>query len=380
MAGLYVHIPFCRKKCIYCDFYSLGSKNAPWQDFVDALIAEFIKRKHELTENISTLYIGGGTPSQMPVDLLQQLIDTIKKECGELWAVDEFTVEVNPDDVSPDLAFALLESGVNRVSMGIQSFVDDELKKINRRHSAYQAVEAYKTLSIIPNRSLDLIFGLPGQTLQSWEKSLRKIIELRPNHISAYSLMYEEGTPIYIMREQERIREISDDLSVEMFKRMITELRKSGYVQYEISNFALPSYESKHNSRYWSGTPYLGLGPAAHSYDGRRIRRNNIASVNSYIDYYLNNTVSSDCFYNEEILSEEELYNEYVMTHLRTMKGIDMLQFKAKFGEERYNYLLRYAQRHINNHTLIQDANNLHLSDSGILISDDIFSDLMIVA
>lgn len=379
MAGLYVHIPFCRKKCIYCDFYSLGSKNAPWQDFVDALIAEFIKRKHELTENISTLYIGGGTPSQMPVDLLQQLIDTIKKECGELWAVDEFTVEVNPDDVSPDLAFALLESGVNRVSMGIQSFVDDELKKINRRHSAYQAVEAYKTLSIIPNRSLDLIFGLPGQTLQSWEKSLRKIIELRPNHISAYSLMYEEGTPIYIMREQERIREISDDLSVEMFKRMITELRKSGYVQYEISNFALPSYESKHNSRYWSGTPYLGLGPAAHSYDGRRIRRNNIASVNSYIDYYLNNTVSSDCFYNEEILSEEELYNEYVMTHLRTMKGIDMLQFKAKFGEERYNYLLRYAQRHINNHTLIQDANNLHLSDSGILISDDIFSDLMIV-
>lgn len=379
MAGLYVHIPFCRKKCIYCDFYSLGSKNAPWQDFVDALIAEFIKRKHELTENISTLYIGGGTPSQMPIDLLQRLIDTIKKECGELWAVDEFTVEVNPDDVSSDLAFALLESGVNRVSMGIQSFVEDELKKINRRHSAYQAVEAYKTLSIIPNRSLDLIFGLPGQTLQSWEKSLRKIIELRPNHISAYSLMYEEGTPIYIMREQGRIREISDDLSVEMFKRMITELRKSGYVQYEISNFALPGYESKHNSSYWSGTPYLGLGPAAHSYDGRRIRRNNIASVNSYIDYYLNNTVSSDCFYNEEILSEEELYNEYVMTHLRTMKGIDMLQFKAKFGEERYNYLLKYAQRHINHHTLIHDANNLRLSDSGILISDDIFSDLMIV-
>lgn len=378
MSGLYVHIPFCKRRCIYCDFYSLGSRNAPWESYVDALLCEFRVRKGELGDCLTTLYIGGGTPSQMPVESLRRLVEGLRAECGDLWAVEEFTVEVNPDDVVEGYGEFLCGLGVNRVSMGVQSFVDSELKVIGRRHSAEDAVGAFGRLATVGNRSLDLIFGLPGQTLSSWIYSVDRLVDLRPNHVSVYSLMYEEGSVIYKMCEQGRVCEAEEGLSECMFREMVSRLRGAGYVQYEISNFSLPGFESRHNLGYWSGGVYLGLGVSAHSYDGGRVRRSNPAVLSDYIDFYSGGLCSDrGVFYECEFLGDVELYDEYVMTRLRRMEGVNLSEFRAVFGEESYDYLMRNARRHLEGGRLVVDEGRLCLSDSGVLVSDSVFCDLM---
>ncbi len=376
--GLYIHIPFCSQKCIYCDFYSISAKIIEWQSFSNALINEFRVRKSEIDENISTIYIGGGTPSLLPIDILIELISNLKSEAGELWQPQEFTIEVNPDDVNTNLIENYLDIGVDRISMGIQSFNDIELTTIRRRHNSKQIYHAYKCLSAIKNKSIDLIYGLPNQTLNSWKQSIEKAIDLHPQHISAYSLMYEEGTPIYLMRQQGKIIETDDELSSEMFQLLADKLKSAGYLQYEISNFAFPGYESKHNSSYWTGKPYLGLGPAAHSYNGENKRMANPSNVSAYINHF-KNKVYTPPFFIEEHLSDNDLYNEYVMTRLRTSKGIDLIEFQNKFAKEFYNYFISMAEQHIKSGNLELHDNNICLSNKGILISDSIFSDLIFI-
>lgn len=377
MGGLYIHIPFCKSKCIYCDFYSVGSKNAPWNTFVSSILNELTIRLNELPTNISTIYIGGGTPSQMPNDILKYLINNIKSLCGNKWNIKEFTIEVNPEDVTNEYVETLLSIGVNRVSMGIQSLNDNELKLLNRRHSSEQAINAFNLLSRIPNKSVDLIFGLPNQSINSWITIIEKILDLRPNHISAYSLMFEEGTAIYLMRQQGRIKEANENVSNEMFNILLNRLKQVGYVQYEISNFALPGYESIHNTNYWKGISYLGLGPSAHSYDGHKIRKSNPSSYKKYIDFYMSEKKYIESFYNEEILSDEELFEEYVMTRLRMKGGIDISDLKTKFGDFRLNQFTSNAEKYIKSGKIIKSDSHYALSEEGIMISDMIFVDLI---
>ena len=317
MAGLYVHIPFCKSKCIYCDFYSTPrSASAP--AVVDGILAEYAARSHETSEAYTTLYFGGGTPSSLPVALLQRLVYGLINP-----AMNERTIEVNPDDVTGESASRWLALGFNRASMGVQSLDDNELRRIGRRHTAAEAVAAYHTLrdAGFGNISLDLIYGLPGQTFDSWQQSLDALLSMRPDHLSAYCLSYEPGTPLYRQLESGRIRTVDDDVIGRMYDYLCAASADAGYRHYEISNFALPGMHSRHNSAYWDGTPYLGLGPSAHSYDGA-LRRYNPSSI----DVYLSSLPVAAVVDAE---NENERFNDIVITALRTSAGLDLGRLPA---------------------------------------------------
>jgi len=316
----------------------VGSRNAPWQGLCAALVNEAVARADEWEAAVeahtspATLYIGGGTPSLMPAGLLADLIAGLRGALS-LGRLCEFTVELNPEDVCPQLVAALAGAGVNRVSMGVQSFVDAELQFIGRRHSAERALEAFGLLSArFDNVSLDLMFGLPGQDIKSWRHSVATAISLHPAHISAYSLMWEERTALSSMRRQGKVDECDQELSARMFETLSRMLAEAGYVQYEISNYCLPGRESVHNSSYWNGVPYLGLGPGAHSYDGERTRRANPADANAYIGHFCGGEPAP--FYTQEVLTGEELREEYIMTRLRRRPGIDLDDYACRFGSE----------------------------------------------
>lgn len=373
MAGIYVHIPFCKKKCIYCDFYSIGTRGLEDQ-YVNVLVDECAMRIDELGGNdVATLYIGGGTPSLLSPSQLDHLTSGIGRNV-DLSKVEEFTIEVNPDDVTCAYISQLREIGVNRVSMGIQSFIDDELNIINRRHNAQQAEEAVAAIRSvgIENISIDLIYGLPGQTLDTWQFSLKKAIALRVPHISCYNLSYEEGTKLYRMRESGKLTECSDDLCIAMYHAMSRKLRENGYEHYEVSNFALPGMYSRHNSAYWTGDVYLGLGASAHSYDGVT-RSYNVANARKYIELIASGNLACE----RETTTLEERYDEYVMIHLRTSRGVDSDELKLTFGSRFASHFMAEAQRHIDKGLLTEADGIYRLTDDGVMLSDMIIRDLM---
>ncbi len=376
--GLYIHIAYCRKKCIYCDFFSAGDRIADWHSYVDALCSEFNERIKELACPLRTVYIGGGTPSLMPSDEFLRLCDVLSPYIAE---VEEFTIEVNPDDVCEEKLESWKRAGVNRISIGIQSFDDDVLKALGRRHDAATARYAYKCIGqYFDNISIDLMFGLPGQTIDMWKRDLQEAIAMSPKHISAYSLMYEEGTALTIMRDHGRLEEASDDVSEKMFLILIDELKKAGYDHYETSNFALPGFRSIHNSSYWLQKPYLGLGPSAHSYDGYLTRKANRSDIKGFIDYWTKPTQEiKNCapFYNSEILSREELIEEYIMTRMRTCEGIPLEDFKDRFGKKALENLLLRSKRWQDDKFIVNNGKSISLSESSILISDKIIVDLL---
>ncbi|MDE5941793.1 MAG: radical SAM family heme chaperone HemW, partial [Muribaculaceae bacterium] len=281
MAGVYIHIPFCRSKCFYCDFFSRpDSKNA--SSYTDALLGEWRMRRHELTEPVETIYIGGGTPSVLPHHLLEKLIGGLTADI-DLTTIKEFTIEANPEDISADSLSVWKSLGITRVSIGIQSFSASELMAVGRRHSPESAIEALSALSQSGiNYNADLIFGLPGQNLDTWKRNLNQLLDFKPPHFSAYLLSYEQGTRLYAMKEKGMVIEASDNLAIDMYRHLCTAARNHGYRHYEISNFSLPGKEAKHNSSYWNYTPYLGLGAAAHSFDGL-VRRYNPPHISRYI-------------------------------------------------------------------------------------------------
>lgn len=367
--GLYIHIAFCRKKCIYCDFYSIGERKADWHGYVDALIEEFHFRTAELPSPLRTVYIGGGTPSLMPSGEFLRLCDAIAPYAKN---VVEFTLEVNPDDVTPEKLNVWKGGGVNRLSMGVQSFNDDILESIRRRHNAEAAVDAYyMAKGIFGNISIDLIFGIPGQTPEMWKDDIRKAVYMKPEHISAYSLMYEPETALTLLRDRGEVTEAPEDVSETMMKILIQELSDCGYDHYEISNFALPGFRSSHNSSYWHGKPYLGLGPSAHSYDGNRCRSANKADLGSYLRHW-SHSASSDGLIIREYLSDEELLEEYIMTRLRTKEGINLEDFRRRFGNQEYLKLLNNSEWYLKSGSLSMQAGQLSISESAVLISDSI--------
>lgn len=374
MAGLYIHIPYCKSKCVYCDFYSLPHGEVG-DDYVTALLAEAQMRCSELAgESLTTIYVGGGTPSLLTPAQFRRLTQGVSR-FFDLSGVVEFTVEVNPDDVTSTLIGNMKECGVNRVSMGVQSFDDNELRFMCRRHDSAQAVRAVEIIKCegINNVSIDLIYGVPGSTIESWAKNVDAALALGVRHISSYNLTYEQGTRLWAMREKGVITEIDDDTCVAMFETLCDCAAKAGFEQYEISDFALPGFRSRHNSSYWQRVPYLGLGTAAHSFNGNNIRRYNPDDLS----LYLKTILAGKQAYSEERLTQRECYDEVVMLSLRTREGIDLDALRLDYGDDSADYLLCMAQPHIANGNLRLNENRLALTPKGIMLSNTVTADLM---
>ena len=375
MSGLYIHIPFCTQKWIYCDFLS-GTNLSLREQFINALIAEMDHYLDFFNEDkIRTIYFGGGTPSLLSVDELQQIYDAIVQR-WDISAVEEFTIECNPDDLTEEYLLQLRSLPINRLSIGVQSFCDDELQWLNRRHTALEAIKAVERAKYVgfENITIDLMFALPVQTLKSLNYSIDKALELDVQHISAYSLMFEPDSKITKLMELDRLQPLDEDVSADMFDLLSKRLTEAGYEQYEISNYAKVGFESRHNSGYWHGMRYLGLGPSAHSFDGEK-RWYNIAHTIKY-NAQLGHMYDSRIV---EILTDDELFNELVFTALRTKIGVDLLDLRSKFGDKRCDKLLTQAQKYIDNDKMQVSDGRLSLTRSGIYISDSIISDFMIV-
>lgn len=377
MAGLYIHIPFCQKRCIYCDFYS--TVRLPLRAaYIEALCREIALRAGYLHgEPIGTIYLGGGTPSLLSTEQLLHILQTAERNLT-IDADAEITIEVNPDDVTEAFARDLSSLPINRVSMGIQTFDNSMLHLIGRRHTAEQAVIAFHRLreAGIQNISLDLIYGLPGQSLHAWERDIDTVLRLAPEHLSAYALIYEAGTPLWQLRQQGRVKETDEELSLNMFTRLMDKTRDAGYEHYEISNFALPGKHSRHNSSYWRDVPYLGCGPSAHSFDGKS-RQWNKSSLSAYI------AAKGDT--SGELSEREELtfamrHNEALLKRLRTSDGLSLTYFSDTFGSALTERLMELVQGYIERGTLVYDNSKqtIRLSRSGLFISDAIISDLFL--
>lgn len=379
---LYIHIPFCKNKCIYCDFYSGG--NPDWNKYLKAVETELSSRIGELEgERLSSIYFGGGTPSLMPLDRFGEFFNSIKNILRlhdvSLAKDIEVTLEVNPEDVTRESVKLWNENGVNRISMGIQSLIEDELKLLKRRHTALKAIESAELIKErFHNLSLDIIYGIPGQTAETLNSTLEGILALQPTHISAYSLTYETGTPLIVFRDKGIIKECSEEDSILFSNIIIDTLERRGYDRYEISNFALPGFESRHNSGYWTGKKYLGLGPSASSYDGGNIRRTNPHDLKGYINYFSENLQGkTEKFYMEEELTKEELMEERIFTSLRTAKGLNLKSYTSGFGEMEAERLKKAAHRWVNTGHLIMDEEGVRLTKKGFEISDYIILSLV---
>lgn len=369
MAGLYIHIPFCQSRCIYCGFYSTTLLDKR-QDYTDSLCEEMRLRDKPA---LGTIYIGGGTPSQLTSGQLRQLFAAIGRYYP-LSAEAEVTMECNPDDITPSFTEMLSTLPVNRVSMGVQTFDDQRLRFLHRRHDSKQAIKAIEYLrqAGISNISIDLMFSFPGQTLEEWEKDIDQALSLGVEHISSYSLMIEEDTPLWEMRQSGVIDMPDEDLYVEMYQTLARRLTEAGYEHYEISNFATPGHRSRHNSSYWDGTPYIGIGAAAHSYDGE-CRQWNVSDIGTYISSIQQGTIPCE----REELDLPSRYNDMVTTALRTSEGIGLEKARREFGTPLTQYLEQQAERWIRSRHIIKDNDHIRLSLAGIMLSDTIMSDLV---
>lgn len=375
MAGIYVHIPFCKQRCSYCAFYSTTLYNIK-DKYVDALCTELRERSNYAgSEPIDTIYIGGGTPSTLTIEQLRKITDTIYATYT-IANEPEVTIECNPDDLTPEFLSRLRSLPFNRISMGIQSFDDAQLKRLGRRHNADKARAAVANARAAGynNISIDLMFALPGSTANSWQRDLESAITLRPQHLSAYNLMYEEGTPLHRALHRGDILEASEEENIQQFHLLIRTMKNAGYRHYEISNFALPGYESRHNSSYWNDTSYIGCGAAAHSYNGES-RQWNIADIKEYIK----GVETGKQNFEFEHLSEEERYNDAILTRLRTADGIPIKWMQEKFSAKLNNHLLRTAEKEIATGNLKREYERLILTEKGIFVSDAVIRELIYI-
>lgn len=373
MAGIYIHIPFCKRRCIYCDFFST-TQSEKKSAYVRALCRELeMCRDYVEGEEIETIYLGGGTPSQLTEEELKAIFSSIY-HIYKVKTNAEITLEANPDDLTPEYVAMLRQLPVNRISMGIQTFQEETLKLLHRRHTATQAIEAFRRCreAGFQNISIDLMYGLPGETMETWMQDLRQAIDLRPEHISAYHLIYEEDTALWKLREQHQVEEADENLSVSLFETLIDRLKEAGYQHYEISNFCLSGMHSRHNSSYWTGKKYLGCGPSAHSFNGVS-RQWNVASLEGYIKGVEEGVLD----YEVEVLDLYTRYNDFVLTSIRTAWGMPLSKLRSEFGEELYRYCMRMAKPHVDQGVLENREGVLRLTRKGIFVSDGIMSDLM---
>lgn len=392
MAGLYFHIPFCASRCIYCGFYSTITPHAEKVNtmdlYVDALCKEAITEKNYLfgeysntAERIETIYFGGGTPSQLQACHIEKIFRCIADNYADRmlnYSDMEISLECNPDDITPEFAENLRHLPINRVSMGAQTFSDERLKFLRRRHKASDvrtAIERLRRVGI-ENISIDLMFGFPNETIEQWQRNIDKAIALNVEHLSAYSLMYEEGTPLYQLLQKGKVKDMDEELYRTMYDTLIDRLALANYEQYEISNFAklahtaVSPFRSRHNSAYWANKPYLGIGASAHSYN-LSTRRWNIDNLQEYIDGITNNRP----IYEVENIDANTHYDDMVTTALRTKNGIDLSTLPSPYKE----HIAKASAPLVSQGLLAITDNHLHLTRNGIYVSDFVMSELMYV-
>lgn len=372
MAGIYLHIPFCRRKCHYCNFFSLAS--VKHLDLFPGLLIREAELQHDYLQGaeVSTIYFGGGTPSMLPAGAVAQILDAIRRT----FAVSpgaEITLEANPDDLDGPKLHALRQAGINRLSIGIQSFHKADLDYLNRTHTPEHSMKVVRLAQDagFTNLSIDLIFGIPTLTAEGWDANLDRAFNLGVPHISAYALTVEPRTALEVMIRQGKTIEPKDEASANQFRMLMQRMETNGYLQYEISNFCLPEFESRHNSSYWSGEPYLGLGPSAHSYNGTERRWN----VNNLSEWITKTRAGVPCF-ESETLTPAQRHNEYVMTSLRTLKGCDLQLLSQVAGEEATADFAKRALRYLDSGDLACENGIYRLSNQGKLFADGISADL----
>ena len=373
MSGLYIHIPFCKQACHYCDFHfstSLKKKG----DLVDALCKEIILRKDEIGEILETIYFGGGTPSLLDKEELDQIFETIYSNFSII-KNPEITLEANPDDLTEEKLQILSASKINRLSIGVQSFFDEDLKLMNRAHNSEEASGCLEMAKkYFDNISIDLIYGMPEMSNERWKENLDKALTLDIPHISSYALTVEPNTALKKFIEKGIVKPVKDEVAQAHFEILIETMEGAGFENYEFSNFGKPGYFSRNNTAYWTGKKYLGIGPSAHSYDGDR-RSWNVNNNTKYIKAITQNELPIE----RETLSFTDKYNEYMMTGLRTIWGVSLNKVEKQFGLKYKEYLLTQAQKNMEAHLLFQDGDRLVVTKKGKFLSDGIASDLFLL-
>ncbi len=377
MAGIYVHIPFCKKLCYYCDFHftvSFKNKDA----VINSILKEIGLRKMYLAgDEIATIYLGGGTPSVLDRDEINAVFEAIYKNYNVSESA-EITLEANPDDLSPEYLKMLYEdSPVNRLSIGVQSFRDMDLKMMNRRHNATEAISVVHNSQKagFDNINIDLIYGIPGLDFAGWKENLAKAFLLEIQHISAYHLTFEPKTVFSRFLSQGKIKPVEESLSYRQFEWLLTQTSKQGFIHYEISNFAKEGFFSQHNTNYWRHEKYLGIGPSAHSFD-LSARQWNIANNTRYVEALENDTLP----FEKEIITPGIGYNDYLLTSLRTMWGAKLTHITEKYGQKFADYFIQQSGKFIANGEMVREEDDFVLSRKGKFMSDYIISDLMFVA
>ncbi|OMP31923.1 radical SAM family heme chaperone HemW [Mangrovimonas sp. DI 80] len=378
MAGIYFHIPFCKQACYYCDFHfstSLKKKD----ELLQCLVQELQMRHEEFqNETIETIYFGGGTPSLLTEEELQLLLNAVY---GNFRVVEtpEITLEANPDDLTIEKIEAMAASPINRLSIGIQSFFDEDLKGMNRAHNAAEAKQALELATqLFDNITIDLIYGIPGMDIQKWDQNLQMAFDFGVQHISSYALTVEPKTALDSFVKKGTYPPVDEALALQHFNHLMERTKVEGFVHYEISNFGNPGFYSKHNTSYWQGKPYLGIGPSAHSFNGTT-RSWNVANNSAYIKSIEKDELPSTV----EELSVEDQYNEYVMTGLRTIWGVSLDKIERDFGSNFKEYILKAAKPHLEQGVLAfssDEGNNLHTTSKGKFLADGIASDLFFVS
>lgn len=373
MAGIYIHIPFCKQKCHYCNFYSTVSLK--YRDaFIDALNREIISRKNYLyNEKVTTIYFGGGTPSMLSINEITQIITTLKDNYN-VSDIVEITLEANPDDLNKELINNLKNyTPINRFSIGIQSFFDDDLTYLNRVHNSKQAKKSIEQIisAGFQNITIDLIYGIPTLTEKKWKENLNIFFDYNIPHLSSYSLTVEQKTALHVLIKKKKLANIDEVQSIAHFKILMEEVEKQNFTHYEISNFAKEGYYSKHNSIYWLGGHYLGLGPSAHSYNGYS-RQWNVMNIKKYSEELITENIVDEI----EKLTTDQMYNEYVLTSLRTSWGCDIEHITNIFGSEFSNHFLKNIESSIINKKIVCSANTYTLTNEGKLFADGIASSL----
>lgn len=374
MAGLYIHVPFCRQACRYCDFFFTVSLKYR-EEYTRALLIELRKRKEELAgQKVSTIYLGGGTPSVLSREQLGKIISEVYKNY-ETSSDAEISVEANPDDLSEEYLQELKGCGINRLSIGIQSFREKDLELMRRSHSVQQAMHCVELThkAGFRNITVDLIYGVPGLTLKDWENNILQAMKLPVGHLSAYHLTYEPGTVFSHWKKQGKIKEISEQLSIDQYQLLREITAEYGFEHYEISNFAREGFRSKHNSSYWDGSVYLGFGPSAHSYNGRE-RRWNVSSLSKYI----NGINQGHGIHESEVLTPRDKYHDYLITTLRTSDGLSKKNILASFGEAILSDLNEKINALEKDGELVLEGDRVKISPEGWLRSDHLISRLML--
>lgn len=374
MNGIYIHVPFCKSKCAYCNFFSLASESR-MKDYVEALKREIYYRKDYLeNEEVKTVYFGGGTPSLLTVESVDEILTLLHKNFN-IDANPEITLELNPDTIDKEKMSLLKQMGVNRMSVGIQSFFDDDLKYLGRRHDSKHALRVLENLKNVnfDKITLDLIYGIPTLTEEKWNKNLDIFFSTGISHLSAYALTVEPKTILGQKIDKGDLQEVSEDETIRHYQILVEHTKESGFEHYEISNFAKEGCRSLHNCIYWTDGKYLGLGPSAHSYDGKS-RQWNVANLTEYLKLAGN---SDDCF-EKEILALDDKYNEYVMTSLRTSWGCNIEKIGLHYGIKYADFFLKNVNKYIESGEMLVDKNNYFLSENGKLFADGIASELFL--